>query len=84
MAFVTHQTVASSRKVALQPCHTMPIKPFGSRSQCQHAHTVARQSLTTDRTWVQHICRALATEFPLPSLDRFEWDEMRLPDLTGM
>ena len=84
MAYITHQTIASSRKVPLQPCHTMPIEPFGSRTQCQHAHMVARQLLKRDRTSVQHICRALATEFPLPRLDRFEWDEMRLPDLTGL
>ncbi len=25
----------------------------------------------------------VATEFPLPKLDRFEWDQMKLADLTG-
>ena len=84
MALITHQTIAPSRKVALQPCHTMPIEPFGSRSQCQHAHMVTRRPLRRDRNCVQHICRAVGTELPLASLDRFEWDEMRLPDLTGL
>ena len=84
MAPIMHQTIASNPKVALQPCHTMPIEPFGIRSQCQHAHMVARQPLKTTKTCVKHICRAVATEFPLPRLDRFEWDEMRLPDLTGI
>ena len=49
MAYITHQTIASSRKVPLQPCHTMPIEPFGSRTQCQHAHMVARQPLERTR-----------------------------------
>ena len=26
---------------------------------------------------------SVATEFPLPRLDRFEWEEMKLGNLTG-
>ena len=58
-------------------------RPFGMQR-----HTAPRQGGGGKGTARQHGDKiqnrmAVATEFPLPRLDRFEWDQMKLADLTG-
>ncbi len=71
------------RPTALQCRHRMTIwQPFGTSAHVPAA-ILTRQQHRSFRIQSFPVCMSVATDFPLPRLDRFEWQEMKLADLTG-
>ena len=84
MTLLQAKMSALDHRTALKSCPTMTTyRPFG-----RQRHSTPRPGAGGKRTSRQAGHRmqtrmAVATEFPLPRLDRFEWDQMKLADLTG-
>ena len=71
------------RPTAFQCRHRMTIwQPFGTSTHVPAA-ALPRQQRMRYRRHSFPVCMSGATDFPLPRLDRFEWQELKLADLTG-
>ena len=58
-------------------------RPFGMQRHTAPRHGAAGKRTARQNGHKMQTRMAVATEFPLPRLDRFEWDQMKLADLTG-
>ncbi len=84
MALLQSKMHCLNHRTGLKLCPTMTTcRPFG-RQRHSTSRPGAAVKLASRRDGHRSQTRmAVATEFPLPKLDRFEWDQMKLADLTG-